>query len=532
MTAHSALTFGVAESPDDFAQVRRLNYRTFVEEIPQHPSNADGVLVDKFETECVFIVAREGPRLVGMLSVRDRRPFSLDGKLPDVDRYLPAGRRPCEVRLLAVDPGHRSGMVLRGLLDRLVVECDARGFDLAVISSTVRQLRLYSHMGCVPFGPRVGTPDAEYQPMYVTREALLARAGGALGRARTRTREPDNFLTGPVHLAPTVRRRLGAALQSHRGEAFARDLDAIRSGIAALTGTPHVAVLAGSGTLANDMVGAQLARSGRPGVVVANGEFGERLLDHARRHGLLHTPLVLPWGTPLDDLTLEASMRATPGVGWLWAVHCETSTGMLNDIELLHRAAARHGADLALDAASSVGTLPVDLSSVAFASTVSGKALGGAPGLALVCSVERVPPAQGRIPRYLDLGLYLCGDGIPFTQPSPLVGALAEAVVSTDWRARFGAVRDASRCLRERLGAAGVRLVTPECHASPAVFTLVVPTGRDAPALARRIEREGFLIGWRSYYLRERRWIQLALMGDFPASRLDALADAVERAWS
>ena len=42
------------------------------------------------------------------------------------------------------------------------------GTDAAVISGTTRQLRLYTRMGFIPFGPMVGTAEALYQPMYIT----------------------------------------------------------------------------------------------------------------------------------------------------------------------------------------------------------------------------------------------------------------------------------------------------------------------------------------------------------------------------
>jgi hypothetical protein len=112
-----------------------------------------------------------GDRLVGMMAVRNQRPFSLDQKIPDLDSYLPRGRSLCEVRLLAVLPGERRGRVFWGLL-RLVHEyIVGRGWDAAVSSCTVRQLKLYEHMGFVPFGPLVGSAKARFQPMYITVEA-------------------------------------------------------------------------------------------------------------------------------------------------------------------------------------------------------------------------------------------------------------------------------------------------------------------------------------------------------------------------
>jgi hypothetical protein len=60
-----------------------------------------------------------------------------------------------------------------GLLNRIGEYGLEKGYDMALISGTVRQLRLYEHLGFVPFGPRVGTPEAQFQPMYLTREAFL-----------------------------------------------------------------------------------------------------------------------------------------------------------------------------------------------------------------------------------------------------------------------------------------------------------------------------------------------------------------------
>ena len=53
--------FKLAETRQEFEQVHRLNYQTFVGEIPQHADTGTGVLVDKFHTKNIyFIVLREG----------------------------------------------------------------------------------------------------------------------------------------------------------------------------------------------------------------------------------------------------------------------------------------------------------------------------------------------------------------------------------------------------------------------------------------------------------------------------------------
>jgi GNAT superfamily N-acetyltransferase len=118
-----------------------------------------------------------------MLAVRAARPFSLDQKLPDLDSYLPPGRRVCELRLLAIAKPHRSGRVLQRLFEALWQHALHEGLDVAIISGTTRQLKMYRRLGFVPFGPLVGSPGAEFQPMIITREAAAARLG-AMARTR------------------------------------------------------------------------------------------------------------------------------------------------------------------------------------------------------------------------------------------------------------------------------------------------------------------------------------------------------------
>ncbi len=402
---------------------------------------------------------------------------------------------------------------------------------MALISATTRQLKLYTHMGFVPFGPLLGTAEAAFQPMYVTRESAVAHAGSFLGLTSDQARTPATFLTGPVPLSAEVRRRIAEPLQSHRSPAFAEDLALIRRSLRELIGARRVAVFSGSGTLANDAVAAQIARDGGPAVVCSNGEFGDRLIDHARRQRIDHETVRVPWGSPLPmERIVKAARRI--GAGWIWMVHHETSTGMLNDLDALRDAGAVAGARLALDAASSVGTVPVSLAGVALATTVSGKALGAVSGLSLVCCDETPAPGEDTLPRYLDLSRYLEGDGVPYTQSSMLVGALATAIATTDWPARFGAIARANRTLRDRLEVCGHVPLVMGPAASPSVATWQAGSARDTSELAARMLNAGYALSWESGYLRARQWIQTAFMGAFDEDAVAPMADNLARVLS
>src|ERR1043165_8142703 len=119
MSTRAPLIFKTAAEDWEFEQIHRLNYKTFVEEIPQHKASPAQQLVDKFHAENTYLICRCDQKLVGMLAVRGQRPFSLDQKLPDLDSHLPPGRKICEIRLLAIEKkfrGARGGQVLQGIL--------------------------------------------------------------------------------------------------------------------------------------------------------------------------------------------------------------------------------------------------------------------------------------------------------------------------------------------------------------------------------------------------------------------------------
>ncbi len=188
MAEPKGLLFKVASTPEEFEQIHALNYRTFVEEIPQHAANPDRKLIDRFHEQNTYLICLRGKRLVGMMALRGERPFSLDAKLPALDTYLPPGRSLCEVRLLAVEPGQRRGRVFWGLARLVWEHFRGRGWDMAVASCTPRQMKLYEHMGFVPFGPLVGTAEAPFQPMYLTIEMFEERTRALEARTRVGVR--------------------------------------------------------------------------------------------------------------------------------------------------------------------------------------------------------------------------------------------------------------------------------------------------------------------------------------------------------
>ena len=531
MSARSPLVFKFANEDWEFEQIHRLNYRTFVEEIPQHRASPTHRLVDKFHPENTYLICLSGRKLAGMLAARGNRPFSLDHKLDKLDSYLPAGRKVCEIRLLAIEKKFRGAQVLQGILALLWQHGIEKGYDLAIISGTTRQFKLYQHLGFVPFGPLVGTGDAQFQPMYVTLGTFESSAREFLRSSPSRAFQPSavNFLPGPVTVRREVRRAFEQAPESHRADAFTKDFQATKQILCELVQARNVGLLLGSGTLANDAVAGQLLLENKPGLVLANGEFGERLVDHARRFGLAFDALEFPWGQPLDLAAVRRRLERSPAPGWLWCPHCETSTGILNDLERLKTLCAEFRVKLCLDCISSIGTVPVNLSGVWLASCASGKGLRAYPGISMVFYHHEVAPSTRGVPRYLDLGCYAAQAAVPFTFSSNLLHALHAAVKRVRWDDRFAGLLDLSAWLRTRLRELGFELIGDSASLSPAVVTIALPSHLDSAAIGALIQESGYLVSYNSDYLRRKNWIQVCLMGECAKEKVVSLLNALNR---
>jgi aspartate aminotransferase-like enzyme len=530
MSSRQPLVFKSATEDWEFEQIHRLNYKTFAEEIPQHHPSPTQRLVDKFHAQNTYLICLSGRRLVGMLAARGDRPFSLDQKLDQLDSYLPSGRKICEIRLLAIEKKFRGAQVLQGILALLWQHGIEKGYDLAIISGTTRQFRLYQHLGFIPFGPVVGTGEAQFQPMYVTLETFESTAREFLRSSPSRSFQPSavNFLPGPVTVRREVRRAFEQAPESHRADAFMKDFQAAKQILTDLVRAKNVELFLGSGTLANDVIGAQLSLEGTPGLVLSNGEFGARLIDHARRFRLDFQALEFPWGEPFDFAAIQKALESS-SIGWIWCAHCETSTGLLNDLERLKTLASGFKSKLCLDCISTVGTMQVDLGGIFLASASSGKGLRSYPGISMVYHNHDVPPQPERLPRYLDLGFYSQQQGVPFTFSSNLLHALHAAVKHVDWDNRFAEIVRLSEFLRTKLVELDFGLVGAGTSTSPAVITIALPPEMNSAKVGAMIQESGYLLSCNSEYLRQKNWIQICLMGECTQEKIVSLLNALKR---
>ncbi len=505
------LTFKIASEAWEFEAIHRLNYQTFVEEIPQHGINQEKKLIDKFHQHNIYIICLQGKNLLGMLSVNDRRPFSLDNKLVNIESYLPNFQSICEIRLLSVVSQNRHSAVLSGIFKKLFEFVLHKGYDLGVISGITKQIKLYQHIGFKAFGPLVSSQDTQFQPMCIT----FKRAINFKKRFKSLNKNQmiSNYLPGPVSISENVMKTYSQRPVSHRNSSFMNDFANLQEQLRQRLNTKEVYIATGGGTFANDLIAAQLSQLSGRGIILVSGEFGRRLENHARRVNLDYEVFVADDGLAFTQDLLKQIENNNHAYRWLWMVHCETSTGVLNDLDLIQKWCQQQKILLCLDSISTVGSCTVDLTGVYLASATSGKGIGSLPGLALIFSNGIINESDYLLPCCFDLSHYAGAQGVPYTISSNAVYGLI-AALKRDWNAHFDQVKKWSDDFRAKANTIGLKILADKNVRAPHITTIVLPKEVSSLKLGEAMLSAGILVSYNSSYLLKNNWIQICFMGD------------------
>jgi len=161
----------------------------------------------------------------------------------------------------------------------------------------------------------------------------------------------------------------------------------------------HVTVpIQGSGTFAVEaMLTSFVPKKGKV-LVLINGAYGhraKRILDIAGRRSIVYET---PEDTPPDIKRLNTILKRSPSITHVFAVHCETTSGVLNPVHEIGQIAHRHGKSYLVDSMSAFGALPLDANNAHADAIVasSNKCIEGVPALGFVlCRKSVLPSIKG-----------------------------------------------------------------------------------------------------------------------------------------
>lgn len=245
------------------------------------------------------------------------------------------------------------------------------------------------------------------------------------------------FTPGPLTTSLSVKEAMLRDLGSRDAE-FLQVVREIREKLLALGNASkpdyECVLVQGSGTFTIESVISSIMPDKL--LVLINGAYGRRIENIARIHGIA-----------VEVVEVAENRKITPAdfsigkdISHVAVVHCETTTGILNPIDEIGEAVEAAGAGYIVDAMSSFGAIPIDMSRahIDFLVSSANKCIEGVPGFGFTLARRtQLEAAKGRA-RTLSLDLQAQWAGLErdgqfrFTPPTHALLAFRQALRELD----------------------------------------------------------------------------------------------------
>ena len=192
----------------------------------------------------------------------------------------------------------------------------------------------------------------------------------------------------------------------------------------------------GSGTFGVEaMLGTFLPRDGKI-LVLSNGAYGARAAETVRYLGRELTVIDKGDYLPPRGEEVSAAIATDPAITHVLAIHCETSSGILNPLAEIAATTAAAGRKLLIDSMSAFGAIDLQPDRIPFEAMVSSanKCIEGVPGFGFVLARRDALEASRGNAHSLSLDLHAQWAAMEktgqwrYTPPTHVVAAFIEAL--------------------------------------------------------------------------------------------------------
>ncbi|GMO13009.1 MAG: 2-aminoethylphosphonate--pyruvate transaminase [Treponemataceae bacterium] len=248
-------------------------------------------------------------------------------------------------------------------------------------------------------------------------------------------------------------------------------------------------LFAGSGTAADEVMVSSCVPEDGHILIVNNGSYGERMAKIASVYKLHCTVFESSTYEALDVAKLEAEFK-TGKYTHLGIVYHETTTGLMNPLEVICPLAKKHNIVTVVDAVSAYAGMPMDLEKlkIDFMASTSNKLIQGMAGVCYVIAKKTELEKTKNIPMrnyYLNLYdqyAYFAKTGqTRFTPPVQTLYALRQAVLETKQETvakRYERYTACWQVLVEAVKRFNLKMLVDEAHQShliTAIFDVDTP---------------------------------------------------------
>lgn len=150
-------------------------------------------------------------------------------------------------------------------------------------------------------------------------------------------------------------------------------------------------ILGGEGILGLEAACASLTEPGDRVLVIDNGVFGKGFADFVEIYGGEPVSFVSDYHRPVELSELESFLQKDNNFKYATVVHCDTPSGVLNDVEEISKLLDRYGIMTVADSVAGMFGEPLDLSNSKIDILCGGsqKALSCPPGLTMLWVSDR-----------------------------------------------------------------------------------------------------------------------------------------------
>ena len=202
--------------------------------------------------------------------------------------------------------------------------------------------------------------------------------------------DPKLFTPGPLTTSAGVKHAMGHDIGAWDAPLIAM-VKEIRDGLLKVAGVSRdggwdVTLQPGSGTFGvESMLGSLTPTDGKL-LLIANGAYGERLIKIAKMLKIDVVELRFAENEPAKPEVIAKTIADHPDITGVGIIHCETTTGLNNDIAAVGKVVKEAGKTYFVDAMSSFGAMPIDFEGFGIDVLVSSanKCMEGVPGFSFV----------------------------------------------------------------------------------------------------------------------------------------------------
>ena len=311
------------------------------------------------------------------------------------------------------------------------------------------------------------------------------------------------FVAGPVNVAKKPKKLMPYPEIGHREDEFMDLYNSIKDKLYEVLQVSkkqfEFAIIGGSGTAAiESMITSVVSKKI---LVISNGAFGERAYKICAIHRLPRAFLRYEWGEYPNIEEIDKILNDNPEIGFVYMVHMETSTGMLNPVKEVGKLCKRYNKTYLVDSVCAIAgeELNMNVFNIDFCTFSSNKGIGGPPVLGMVCCRKSKLYNLKKRSMYLDLSAYLHygkKSQTPFTPAIPLFYIMNETLrdlLKEGVDNRIKRYKENCDLLKEELANIELKPYL-KSNMSNAMVNTIIPDGFTFTEIHDKMKKKGFLI--------------------------------------